>query len=144
MANLLQSGVASAERVFEILDAPEQSADASPAVTPTQVRGRVAFEDVSFSYDPARPLIEHLDLVAEPGQTIAIVGPTGAGKTTLANLLLRFYEVDGGRITLDGVDVRDMRRENLRAEFGMVPVSYTHLRAHETRHDLVCRLLLEK
>jgi len=120
MANLLQSGVASAERVFEVLDVPEQSVDASPAVAPKEVRGRVAFEDVSFSYDPARPLIEHLDLVAEPGQTIAIVGPTGAGKTTLANLLLRFYEVDGGRITLDGVDVRDMRREDLRAEFGMV------------------------
>jgi ATP-binding cassette subfamily B protein len=120
MANLLQSGVASAERVFEVLDAPEQSADASPAVTPERVHGRVAFEDVSFSYDPARPLIEHLDLVAEPGQTIAIVGPTGAGKTTLANLLLRFYEVDAGRITLDGVDIREMRREDLRAEFGMV------------------------
>jgi ATP-binding cassette, subfamily B, multidrug efflux pump len=120
MANLLQSGVASAERVFEVLDAPEQSADAKPAVIPTTVRGRIAFEDVSFSYDPSRPLIEHLDLVAEPGQTIAIVGPTGAGKTTLANLLLRFYDVDAGRITLDGVDIRDMRREDLRAEFGMV------------------------
>jgi len=120
MANLLQSGVASAERVFEILDAPEQSADASPGVAPAQVSGRVAFEDVSFSYDPSRPLIEHLDLVAEPGQTIAIVGPTGAGKTTLANLLLRFYDVDDGRITLDGVDVRDMHREDLRAQFGMV------------------------
>jgi len=120
MANLLQSGVASAERVFEVLDAPEQQADASPAVTPTNVRGRIAFEDVSFSYDPWRPLIEHLDLVAEPGQTIAIVGPTGAGKTTLANLLLRFYDVDSGRITLDDVDIRDMRREDLRAEFGMV------------------------
>jgi len=120
MANLLQSGVASAERVFEVLDAPEQPADTSPAVTTTQVRGRIAFEDVSFSYDRSRPLIEHLDLVAEPGQTVAIVGPTGAGKTTLANLLLRFYDVDGGRITLDGVDVRDMRREDLRAEFGMV------------------------
>jgi ATP-binding cassette, subfamily B, multidrug efflux pump len=120
MANLLQSGVASAERVFEVLDVPEQSADVSPAVAPNEVRGRVAFEDVSFSYDPAQPLIEHLDLVAEPGQTIAIVGPTGAGKTTLANLLLRFYEVDGGRITLDGVDVREMCREDLRAEFGMV------------------------
>ena len=120
MANLLQSGVASAERVFEVLDASEQSADPSPAVAPQDVRGRVAFEDVSFSYDPARPLIQHLDLVAEPGQTIAIVGPTGAGKTTLANLLLRFYEVDGGRITLDGVDIRSMRREDLRAEFGMV------------------------
>ena len=120
MANLLQSGVASAERVFEILDVPEQSADAIAAVTPAQVSGRVAFEDVSFSYDQSRPLIEHLDLVAEPGQTIAIVGPTGAGKTTLANLLLRFYDVDAGRITLDGVDVRDMRREDLRAQFGMV------------------------
>ncbi len=124
MANLLQSGVASAERVFQVLDAPEQSADATvhadKAVTLKKVSGRVAFEDVSFSYDPQRPLIEHLDLVAEPGQTIAIVGPTGAGKTTLANLLLRFYEVDGGRITLDGVDIRDIRREDLRAEFGMV------------------------
>ena len=123
MANLLQSGVASAERVFEVLDAPEQSADASPAVTLTQARGRVAFEDVSFSYDrstEARPLIEHLDLVAEPGQTIAIVGHTGAGKTTLANLLLRFYDVDAGRITLEGVDIRDLRREDLRAKFGMV------------------------
>jgi len=124
MANLLQSGVASAERVFEVLDAPEQSADASAPLDPTgnlpKVRGRIAFEDVSFSYDPARPLIEHLDLVAEPGQTIAIVGPTGAGKTTLANLLLRFYDVDAGRITLDGVDIRDLRREDLRAEFGMV------------------------
>jgi ATP-binding cassette, subfamily B, multidrug efflux pump len=120
MANLLQSGVASAERVFEVLDAPEQSADPSPSVTPVDVRGRVAFEDVSFSYDQSRPLIEHLDLVAEPGQTIAIVGPTGAGKTTLANLLLRFYDVDAGRITLDGVDIRDMRREDLRAQFGMV------------------------
>jgi len=125
MANLLQSGVASAERVFEVLDAPEQSADAIPPVTPTPTlaRGRIAFEDVSFSYDKsptARPLIEHLDLVAEPGQTIAIVGPTGAGKTTLANLLLRFYDVDSGRITLDGVDIRDLRREDLRSQFGMV------------------------
>jgi ATP-binding cassette subfamily B protein len=123
MANLLQSGVASAERVFEVLDAPEQSADAKRAVTPTDVRGRVAFEDVSFSYDrssQSKPLIEHLDLVAEPGQTIAIVGPTGAGKTTLANLLLRFYDVDAGRITLDGVDIRSIHREDLRARFGMV------------------------
>ncbi|MDQ1538170.1 MAG: ATP-binding cassette, subfamily multidrug efflux pump, partial [Actinomycetota bacterium] len=124
MANLLQSGVASAERVFEVLDAQEQSADTQAGVTlapaPKGVRCRVAFEDVSFSYDATRPLIEHLDLVAEPGQTIAIVGPTGAGKTTLANLLLRFYEVDSGRITLDGVDIRDMHREGLRAKFGMV------------------------
>jgi ATP-binding cassette subfamily B multidrug efflux pump len=120
MANLLQSGAASAERVFEVLDAPEQSADNSPVMSQTKVSGRIAFEDVSFSYDPAQPLIEHLDLVAEPGQTIAIVGPTGAGKTTLANLLLRFYDVDSGRITLDGLDIRDMRREDLRANFGMV------------------------
>jgi ATP-binding cassette subfamily B multidrug efflux pump len=123
MANLLQSGVASAERVFEVLDAPEQSADAAFPVVPQDVRGRVAFEDVRFSYDRSSevvPLIEHLNLLAEPGQTIAIVGPTGAGKTTLANLLLRFYDVDAGRITLDGVDIRDMRREDLRAQFGMV------------------------
>ena len=123
MANLLQSGVASAERVFEVLDAPEQSADVRASGGPTlrpKVNGRVAFEDVSFSYDPQRPLIQHLDLLAEPGQTIAIVGPTGAGKTTLANLLLRFYDVDGGRITLDGVDIRDLPREDLRAQFGMV------------------------
>lgn len=123
MMNLLQSGVASAERVYELLDAPEQSPDPSPAVRPGDdgvVRGRVTFEDVSFSYDPDKPLIEHLDLVAEPGQTIAIVGPTGAGKTTLVNLLMRFYEVDGGRITLDGVDTRDMTRRDLRGSVGMV------------------------
>jgi len=124
MANLLQSGVASAERVFEVLDAPEQTPDAgprlAPATPPEDTRGRVAFEDVSFSYSSSQPLIEHLDLVAEPGQTIAIVGPTGAGKTTLANLLLRFYEVDAGRVTLDGVDIRELRREDLRAQFGMV------------------------
>jgi len=120
MANLLQSGAASAERVFEVLDAPEQSADDNPVVGPTKVSGRIAFEDVCFSYDPARPLIEHLNLVAEPGQTVAIVGPTGAGKTTLANLLLRFYDVDSGRITLDGLEIQDMRREDLRANFGMV------------------------
>jgi len=121
MMNLLQSGVASAERVFELLDAPEQSPDPVPAaVLPTPVRGRVAFEDVAFSYDPARPLIERLSLVAEPGQTIAIVGPTGAGKTTLVNLLMRFYEVDSGRITLDGVDVATITRDALRSKIGMV------------------------
>jgi ATP-binding cassette subfamily B protein len=80
----------------------------------------VAFEDVSFSYDPERPLLEHLDLVVEPGQTVAIVGPTGAGKTTLVNLVMRFYELDGGRITLDGVDVRDLTRAGLRSHVGMV------------------------
>nr|WP_245858832.1 ABC transporter ATP-binding protein [Luteimicrobium subarcticum] len=119
MMNLLQSGVASAERVFELLDADEQTPDAG-AAGPERVRGRVAFEDVSFSYVPDKPLIEHLDLVVEPGQTVAIVGPTGAGKTTLVNLVMRFYDVDGGRITLDGVDTRDMPRATLRSQVGMV------------------------
>ncbi|MCC2313211.1 ABC transporter ATP-binding protein/permease [Cellulomonas sp. zg-B12] len=121
MANLLQSGVASAERVFELLDADEQSPDpAQPVTLPPRVRGRVAFEDVSFRYEPDTPLIEHLSVVAEPGQTVAIVGPTGAGKTTLVNLVMRFYEVDGGRITLDGVDTRDLTRDALRSQVGMV------------------------
>ncbi|WP_315097348.1 ABC transporter ATP-binding protein [uncultured Cellulomonas sp.] len=121
MANLLQSGIASVERVFELLDAPEQSpdpAEPTPPVVPT--RGRVAFEHVAFRYSPDKPLIQDLSLVAEPGQTIAIVGPTGAGKTTLVNLLMRFYEVDGGRITLDGVDTRQLTRDALRSQMGMV------------------------
>ncbi|GAA2735129.1 ABC transporter ATP-binding protein [Pedococcus aerophilus] len=120
MANLMQSGVASAERVFEVLDAPEQRPDAVGAAVLDDPRGRVEFEDVSFSYDPANPLIEHLDLVVEPGQTVAIVGPTGAGKTTLVNLVMRFYELDAGRITLDGVDITALTRHNLRSEIGMV------------------------
>lgn len=121
MANLLQSGVASVERVFELLDAPEQSPDPRPAAHLAEpVRGRVAFEHVAFSYRPDEPLIRDLSLVAEPGQTIAIVGPTGAGKTTLVNLLMRFYEVDGGRITLDGVDTRELTRDDLRRRMGMV------------------------
>ncbi len=122
MANLLQSGVASAERVFDLLDAGEQepdSADARP-VAEQRRRGRVEFEDVSFSYDPDKPLIENLSLVAEPGQTVAIVGPTGAGKTTLVNLVMRFYELDGGRITLDGVDITELSRHDLRSQIGMV------------------------
>ncbi|MBN6052872.1 ABC transporter ATP-binding protein [Nonomuraea sp. RK-328] len=120
MANLVQSGVASAERVFELLEAPEQSAEPAEPARPAQVRGRVAFEDVSFRYAPDRPLIENLSLTVEPGQTVAIVGPTGAGKTTLVNLIMRFYEVTGGRITLDGVDIADMSREELRDQMGMV------------------------
>jgi ATP-binding cassette subfamily B multidrug efflux pump len=120
MANLMQSGVASAERVFEVLDAPEQQADAGEPARIADPRGRVAFEDVSFAYDPEKPLIEHLDLEVDPGQTVAIVGPTGAGKTTLVNLVLRFYELDGGRITLDGVDITALTRHDLRSRIGMV------------------------
>jgi ATP-binding cassette subfamily B protein len=120
MANLLQSGVASAERVFDVLDAPEQRPDAADPTALDDPHGRVEFQDVSFSYDPANPLIEHLDLTVEPGQTVAIVGPTGAGKTTLVNLIMRFYELDAGRITLDGVDITDLTRHNLRGEIGMV------------------------
>jgi ATP-binding cassette subfamily B protein len=120
MANVLQSGVASAERVFEVLDAEEQEPDAGSPVTIADPHGAVAFEDVSFSYLPDAPLIEHLDLSVRPGQTVAIVGPTGAGKTTLVNLVMRFYELDGGRITLDGVDIRDLTRHDLRSRIGMV------------------------
>jgi ATP-binding cassette subfamily B multidrug efflux pump len=120
MMNLLQSGVASAERVFELLDADEEPDAAAEPGTPPVRRGEVAFERVSFRYDPERPLIEDLSLVARPGQTVAIVGPTGAGKTTLVNLVMRFYELDGGRITLDGVDVTAMPRATLRSQVGMV------------------------
>ncbi len=155
MANLLQSGVASAERVFELLDAEEEDRDSSGGLdtpspsgsgystselasdvggrggrasdrhetsrkTSDHTTGEVAFEDVSFSYAPDEPLIENLSLVARPGQTVAIVGPTGAGKTTLVNLIMRFYELDGGRITLDGVDITAMPRADLRGRIGMV------------------------
>ncbi len=119
MMNLLQSGVASAERVFELLDAEEETEDPASPVEANR-RGRVAFEGVSFSYVPDQPLIEDLSLVAEPGQTVAIVGPTGAGKTTLVNLIMRFYELQAGRITLDGVDVATMPRGQLRGQVGMV------------------------
>ncbi|MFG2328490.1 ABC transporter ATP-binding protein [Streptomyces sp. NPDC048604] len=120
MANLVQSGVASAERIFELLDAEEQEPDAPESQLPEQFKGRVALEKVAFRYEPDKPLIEDLSLTVEPGQTVAIVGPTGAGKTTLVNLLMRFYEVTGGRITLDGVDVTAMSREDLRSGIGMV------------------------
>lgn len=120
MANLLQSGVASAERVFELLDAEEQSDDPDEPVSPDGTRGRLAFEHVSFQYSEDKPLITDLSLIAQPGQTVAIVGPTGAGKTTLVNLMMRFYELDEGRITLDGDDIAKMTRYDLRSRMGMV------------------------
>ncbi|WP_055532618.1 ABC transporter ATP-binding protein, partial [Streptomyces graminilatus] len=120
MANLVQSGVASAERIFELLDAEEQHADPVPSARPEELRGLVSLEHVSFRYEPEKPLIEDLSLSVEPGNTVAIVGPTGAGKTTLVNLLMRFYEVSGGRITLDGVDIAAMSRDELRSGIGMV------------------------
>ncbi len=119
MTNVLQSGIASAERVFELLDVDEERADVpGPALGP--VRGRIEFEHVRFSYAPDKPLITDLNLLAEPGSTIAIVGPTGAGKTTLVNLIMRFYELDGGRITLDDRDIATMARAELRGNIGMV------------------------
>ncbi|TDC59521.1 ABC transporter ATP-binding protein [Micromonospora sp. KC207] len=120
MANLLQSGVASAERVFAVLDAEEQSPDPAVPARVADQRGRVEFDHVSFRYEPDKPLITDLSLVAEPGHTVAIVGPTGAGKTTLVNLVMRFYELDAGRITLDGVDITTLSRDDLRGRIGMV------------------------
>ncbi|MFS0899356.1 ABC transporter ATP-binding protein [Mycolicibacterium litorale] len=118
MYNTLQSGIASAERVFELLDADEQPAD--PAARLPAARGRVEFEHVHFGYQPGTPVIEDLSLTVEPGSTVAIVGPTGAGKTTLVNLLMRFYDVDSGRILLDGVDITTVSRHSLRSRIGMV------------------------
>ena len=120
MAGTMQSGVASAERVFDLLDEQELRAEPARPEAAAAVQGCVEFQHVSFRYEPDRPLIEDLSLVAEPGHTIAIVGPTGAGKTTLVNLILRFYELDSGRITLDGVDIATMRRDELRSRIGMV------------------------
>jgi ATP-binding cassette subfamily B protein len=123
MVNVLQSGVASAERVFEVLDAPRQTPDSSDSRTTADqplVVGKVEFDDVSFRYEADRPLIEHLSLTVEPGHTVAIVGPTGAGKTTLVNLLMRFYELDSGRITIDGREIAAMPRDELRNAIGMV------------------------
>lgn len=120
MMSSLQSGAASAERVFDLLDAEEMSDELFTATVPSPVRGRVVFDDVRFGYEAGKPVIKDLSLTVEPGQMVAIIGPTGAGKTTLVNLLMRFYEVDSGRITLDGVDIRDISRDELRAHMGMV------------------------
>ncbi len=120
MINVMQSGIASAERVFELLDVEEESTDSDDPLTDPDPAGRVEFDHVQFAYDPKKPLITDLSLVAEPGETIAIVGPTGAGKTTLVNLLMRFYELDGGAIRLDGRDTAEMTRAELRSNMGMV------------------------
>lgn len=120
LMNMLQSGMASAERVFELLDAEDEVADADPAESPAANAGHIVFDHVSFSYDPEKPLITDLFLEAKPGSTVAIVGHTGAGKTTLVNLIMRFYDVDAGKITLNGIDIRDMKRADLRSRIGMV------------------------
>ena len=121
MYNTLQSGVASAERVFNLLDEPEESPDPGLALPlNAQPSGRVEFEHVNFAYRAGTPVIEDLSMVAEPGSTVAIVGPTGAGKTTLVNLLMRFYDVDSGRILVDGVDITTVSRQSLRSRIGMV------------------------
>jgi ATP-binding cassette subfamily B multidrug efflux pump len=120
MANMLQSGVASSERVFEFLDADEQDAETATEHLPAKTDGHVEFQDVTFSYTEDKPLIENLSFTAEPGHTVAIVGPTGAGKTTLVNLVMRFYELNSGSITLDGVDVTKLSRSELRSKVGMV------------------------
>ena len=120
MFNLMQSGVASAERIFDIIDATEETPDPARPDSPDDAGGHIAFEDVSFRYLPDVPLIEELSLIAEPGHLVAIVGPTGAGKTTLVNLIMRFYDIDEGAITLDGVSTRAMTRRDLRSRTGMV------------------------
>ena len=118
--NLLQSGLASAERVFEFLGAPEETPDRVGATAPRAIRGHVEFDRVSFRYLPDKPLIEDFSLDVRPGETVAIVGPTGAGKTTIVNLLMRFYDIDGGAIRLDGTDTRELPRDVVRRAFGMV------------------------
>jgi ATP-binding cassette subfamily B protein len=118
--NLLQSGLASAERVFEFLHADDEQPDVAVAGNLAPTRGDVVLEHVSFRYDQSKPLIDDFNLEVRPGETVAIVGPTGAGKTTVVNLLMRFYEIDGGRILLDGIDSRDLSRDQLRRAFGMV------------------------
>ncbi len=120
IANVLQSAVASAERVFELLDEPEEKPDVANPKVLSSIQGHVVLDDVSFRYEEDKPLIEDFNLDVKPGQTVAIVGPTGAGKTTIVNLLMRFYEIDGGTISVDGVDTRDMTRNELRSHFGMV------------------------
>ena len=120
LMNTVQSGVASTERLFELLDAPEEEPDREPGIKIARASGSIAFNDVSFRYKEGQPLIEHFNLEVRPGQTVAIVGPTGAGKTTLVNLIMRFYEIDSGSITLDEINTRNITRDDLRRQFGMV------------------------
>lgn len=130
----LQNAIACAARIFEIIDAP--AVEESQENHLSDVEGKIAFEDVAFSYDPSKPLIEHLNLTVEPGQRIAIVGPTGSGKTTLINLLMRFYDTTHGKITIDGVDIRSISRANLREKFGMV-LQETWLKEGTIRENLL-------
>jgi len=118
--NVLQSAIASAERVFELLDEPEEVPDTAQPRVLGRARGHIQLQDVSFRYEPDKPLIDDLDLDVPAGETVAIVGPTGAGKTTLVNLLMRFYDIDAGHIRVDGIDIRDLARDDLRRTFGMV------------------------
>jgi len=118
--NLLQSGLASAERVFELLDAEEETPDVDTGAQLDEVSGQIALEHVNFRYEADKPLITDFNLQVRPGQTIAIVGPTGAGKTTIVNLLMRFYDIDSGRICIDGVNTREVPRDEVRRVFGMV------------------------
>ena len=120
LMNTIQSGVASTERLFELLEAQEESADPIDAVSIDRAIGEIRFENVCFKYSPDQPLIENFNLSVKPGETVAIVGPTGAGKTTLVNLIMRFYEIDSGKIFLDGIDIRTLTRDDLRRQFGMV------------------------
>ncbi|CAK4815523.1 unnamed protein product [Aphanomyces euteiches] len=120
IANLIQSALASGERVFELLDEEEETPEVAVEKSLASPRGNVSFENVKFGYKADEPIIEDMSIEIREGQTVAIVGPTGAGKTTLVNLLMRFYEIDGGRIVIDGVDIRDMKRSKLRNLFGMV------------------------
>ena len=130
----LQNAIACAARIFEIIDAP--AVEESRENHLSDVEGKIVFEDVAFSYNPSKPLIEHLNLTVEPGQRIAIVGPTGSGKTTLINLLMRFYDTTHGKITIDGVDIRSIPRANLREKFGMV-LQETWLKEGTIRENLL-------
>jgi len=120
LANMMLSGIASSERCFELLEAEEQTPDRATSQLPARTDGHVEFRGVSFSYDPADPLIEDLSLSVRPGETVAIVGPTGAGKTTLVNLIMRFYDIDAGQILIDGIDTATLTRQQVRSRVGMV------------------------